>query len=239
MNFLLLEKEELNSDKSLGIIKKDRLCIISDRYVLEKGKELNIGIIGGRRGRGIIEKISSDGLYINTKLDKEPLEKKDLTLIVSVCRPQTNKKVLHIGVGLGLKKIIFLRGENVPKSYIQSNSLSKENIRKECLLAMAQTGDTIFPKIEIYNSIYECMKFEDFSSNALSNIVADTNCSEELNRKNFPNLLDVKVIAIGPESGWSEKEIEYFHSKNFKSVGLGKRILRVEIALSYLIGVVS
>jgi 16S rRNA (uracil1498-N3)-methyltransferase len=41
----------------------------------------------------------------------------------------------------------------------------------------------------------------------------------------FPTL-DPLIIAIGPEGGWTEKEIEQFISIGFKTVSLGGRILR-------------
>ena len=41
----------------------------------------------------------------------------------------------------------------------------------------------------------------------------------------FP-ALDSLIIAIGPEGGWTEKEIEQFISIGFKTVSLGGRILR-------------
>ena len=82
---------------------------------------------------------------------------------------------------------------------------------------MQQVGDTIFPETIIYKSIYECFNNESFEDinfdTSLSPLyfVADTHCRTELNYNNYNKLSGVKCIAIGPESGWSEKEIEYFH----------------------------
>jgi 16S rRNA (uracil1498-N3)-methyltransferase len=44
------------------------------------------------------------------------------------------------------------------------------------------------------------------------------------------------VLAIGPEGGFIERELETFREIGFASVSLGRRILRVETALAYLIG---
>ncbi len=38
------------------------------------------------------------------------------------------------------------------------------------------------------------------------------------------------ALAVGPEGGWTDSEVEYFLSKGFKSASLGKRILRSETA---------
>ena len=44
---------------------------------------------------------------------------------------------------------------------------------------------------------------------------------------------------IGPEGGFEQKEVDYLLKKNFKSVSLGKRILRCETAAIYALSVLS
>ena len=47
------------------------------------------------------------------------------------------------------------------------------------------------------------------------------------------------AIVIGPEGGFCEDEVKYLTSIGFKSVSLGKRILRSETASMYLLSVIS
>ena len=44
------------------------------------------------------------------------------------------------------------------------------------------------------------------------------------------------IIAIGPERGWSNDEVETFKQVGFGIVGLGERVVRVELALVFLLG---
>ena len=44
------------------------------------------------------------------------------------------------------------------------------------------------------------------------------------------------MVAIGPERGWSEGEVSVFAEQGFVVVGLGERVLRVEIAVTFLVG---
>ena len=46
-------------------------------------------------------------------------------------------------------------------------------------------------------------------------------------------------LLVGPEGGLEEKEVEYLLNHSFKSVSLGKRILRCETAAIYMMSVVS
>jgi RsmE family RNA methyltransferase len=44
------------------------------------------------------------------------------------------------------------------------------------------------------------------------------------------------VLAIGPEGGWIERELETFVARGFKPVSLGTPILRVEAAVASSLG---
>jgi len=47
------------------------------------------------------------------------------------------------------------------------------------------------------------------------------------------------ILAVGPEGGWVDYEIERFEELGFQRFSLGRRILRVETALPYLFGRLS
>ncbi|MGI6608255.1 MAG: RsmE family RNA methyltransferase [Erysipelotrichaceae bacterium] len=70
-----------------------------------------------------------------------------------------------------------------------------------------------------------------------NNIVADENEKEIF----LFDLIDEKSITfvIGPEGGFSADEIKYLQSLGFKSVSLGKRILRAETAGLYVLSVID
>lgn len=236
MNFLIFFENEISVDKkSAKITDKERISYINEKFVLEKDKLQNAGIFEGRLGTTIFKGENERGeLEFEVDFNKVPFKKNSVEILISVCRPQTNKKIFHIAQSLGVKEISFVKTDNIPKSYLTSKSLEKENILKECLLAMEQTGDTIMPKVNIYNSLKDY--FDKRNVNGKVCIVADTTCdtekilkSEEINHDAF------YVLAIGPESGWSESELELFSKNSFESISLGERILRVEMALSCLV----
>jgi len=49
---------------------------------------------------------------------------------------------------------------------------------------------------------------------------------------------DQVLILIGPEGDFSKNEIDYLLSKGFKSVSLGKSILRSETAAIYVVSLI-
>ena len=44
------------------------------------------------------------------------------------------------------------------------------------------------------------------------------------------------VLAVGPEPGWSSDELTTLEGLGFMKVGLGPRVVRVEVALGLLLG---
>jgi RsmE family RNA methyltransferase len=96
-----------------------------------------------------------------------------------------------------------------------------------------QCRDTVLPELIIRN------RFKPFIEDELPEISANTEkivahpgdhpaCPVALNKP--------CTLAIGPEGGFIPYEIEKFQEAGFDCVSLGERILRVETAVSSLIG---
>jgi RsmE family RNA methyltransferase len=56
----------------------------------------------------------------------------------------------------------------------------------------------------------------------------DTECPRSITKS--------AVLAIGPEGGFIQRELDTLREIGFQQVTIGRRILRVETALAYLIG---
>jgi RsmE family RNA methyltransferase len=47
------------------------------------------------------------------------------------------------------------------------------------------------------------------------------------------------VVAIGPEGGWVPFEVQLLQARGFAPFGLGPRILRVDVAVPFVLGQVE
>ena len=68
---------------------------------------------------------------------------------------------------------------------------------------------------------------EDGKTENMINIVSNLSSGESL------------AILIGPEGGFEKSEVDFAASLKYKSVSLGKRILRAETAAIYSLSVIS
>jgi RsmE family RNA methyltransferase len=103
----------------------------------------------------------------------------------------------------------------------------------QSILGLEQAGDTILPVIRLHKL------FKPFVRDQLPAqlkgkfaLLANPGAHAEAPRR----IQEHVVLAIGPEGGFINREVETFRDIGFTEVSLGSRILRVETALAFLIG---
>lgn len=180
-------------------------------------------------GEGVIENISDQQVSIKIKLLDDPPPKAQLTLIASICRPQTMKKIISLATMIGAQKLILSKTDGVDKSYLSSKELRPEIYELQILKALEQAGDTVKPEVEIWKHFSE----QSLREQKGGKWFGDTITSENSSRESFALPL---TICVGCEVGWSERERTILINAGYIPVSLGPRILRVDIALALLAG---
>ena len=242
VNLQLIYESELVSD-SRAKVTGSRVRDLIERRDMCPGVEVQVGVENGLIGTAQIETVSSDFVELSLSLERKPPPKKEIIAVVAVPRPQTVKKLIHLACTLGLKQLHLVRSMNSQKSYLYSNALQKEAIQTELRKGLEQAVDTVAPFIEVH-TLFRPFVGDRLSSIAASlpepqsRLIADTQSTTQLReifstRSFYPSST---VVAIGAETGWSSYEIEQFQKGGFLSVSLGDRILRVETALTVLVG---
>ena len=242
MNLLLIYESELVSD-SRATVTGSRARDLIEWHEVRPGIEVQVGVENGLIGTARIETVSSTLVELSLSLERRPPPKKDIIAVVAVPRPQTVKKLIHLACTLGLKQLHLIRSMNAQKSYLDSNALQKEAIQTEVRKGLEQAVDTAAPVIELHR------RFRPFVEDRLpslvaalpepqSRLLADTQVTAPLREifSTHAGSPSATVVAIGAEAGWSAYEIEQFQKRGFVSVSLGDRILRVETALTVLVG---
>lgn len=245
MNSLVLFPQEV-CDTAVAVLEGARARYAFDTHGVREGQSLKVAVMGGRRGQGRILLASTDKVTIELLLSDECLEPIPVSLLVGVSRPQTIKKVIQAAVMFGVSSLHFVKSEKGDKSYLQSRSLDDENIEEEALKALEQIWDSRRPEIVVHRT------FSYFMENKLSTVaetlMRDSGVSQVHKIVAHPGGAPLRcddaallqgagsIIAIGPERGWSEGEIDVFDRSGFRRVGLGDRVVRVELALVFLLG---
>jgi RsmE family RNA methyltransferase len=194
---------------------------------------LRIGVIDGKMGRGRIERVDADGLEMRVHLDADPPAPLPLHLILALPRPKVLNRTIAAAASMGIREIHLINSWRVEKSYWKSPRLSPENLRLQSILGLEQAGDTVLPSIRLHRL------FTPFVRRELPGIIGGRLAllAHPGGAIEAPHhIAQPAVLAIGPEGGFIEREVETFREIGFTSVSLGARILRVETAFAYIIG---
>ena len=86
MNLILLEPEDFLNDRVN--LQGRRWRHIREVHRAAPGDELRVGVVNGRIGRGLVEKIDADSLEMSVRLDRDPPPPLPLRLILGLPRPK-------------------------------------------------------------------------------------------------------------------------------------------------------
>jgi RsmE family RNA methyltransferase len=246
LNLLLLLPEDFGgdpppvpepgSDEVRVVLSGRRSDYVRRVHRAEPGNELEVGLLGGRLGRGRILRVGGDGLELAVRLDCEPPAPLACTLVLALPRPLVLKRVLVHATTLGVKRIALIHSRRVEKSYWQSDALRDEAVREQLLLGLEQARDTVLPRVTLHR------RFRPFVEDELGALltesqgfVPDPGCAVACPR----GVTGPITLAIGPEGGFVRYEVDRLVEAGLARVHLGARILRVEAAVPYAIARLS
>ena len=248
MNSLVVLPSEV-VDPTRALLEGARAAYAFATHGVREGQVVKIGVLGGLRGEGTVLEASPSRVVFETRLSLPSLKPAPVALIVGVSRPQTIKKVVQAAVMFGVSSLHFVRSELGDKSYLQSRSLDPDQLEEETIKALEQVWDSRAPEIVVHRT------FSYFLKNKLSELsvsLASESPQAEIARfvahpggrslecGDASRLMAAPtIIAIGPERGWSDDEVKAFSTEGFQVLGLGERVVRVELALVFLLGKIA
>ncbi len=236
MNILLLTPEDF-TDETLSIATVEGERVKHIRRTLQKkvGDYIKVGILNGKMGTAEIIDLSKKEVTLKVECNSNSPKPLPATLIVALPRPKSFKKVLYSAVCHGVKDIYFIRTKRVERSYWESTALEQDKIDHIVFEALQQVKDTIPPKIHFKTKLKPFIDDElpsllDGSEFVLFHPIAeDKRCFTPEKGKHY-------TLFIGPEGGFIPHEVDLLIKAGVECVQLGDRILRVEHAVSAVLG---
>ncbi len=232
MNRILFEEYEIENSRAAFSDARARHVI--DILHGEIGQTLKTGVVNGKTGTSVIEKIEGGKITIRCTHEDEAIPPW-VDLLLAPPRPRVMKRLLPQLTTLGVRKIIFIGAEKVEKDFWGAQLLKEEVYRPLLIDGLMQAGTTQLPEISIQKSFRHYMErgnFETEFSGQTHRIVAHP-CRENNVLKN--NTDDLSVLAVGPEGGWTDEEVAMMKAHGFAQMSLGPRILRTDTAVISLL----
>ncbi len=160
---------------------------------------------------------------------------KDIILLYCLAKKDKIDFVIQKATELGVKKIVLVNSSRsifkIKKEDEEKKLARYEKIAQE---ASEQCGRVIVPSIE------GVIDFKDIGNYAsdISFIAYEKEKSFTLNEILLQNVNSISIL-IGSEGGFSLEEVNYASDVGYKSLSLGKRILRTETAAIYALSILS
>lgn len=232
MNLLLLQHNDFINTTDVKIQGR-RFEHLTKIIKVKKLQSIDAGIINGKIGKGKILDISADSIIIATELNQNPPAPSPVTLILALPRPLMLKRILQTVTTMGIKNIHLINCQRVEKSYWRSSDMAENIIQQQFILGLEQARDTVLPTLFLHKH------FHHFVTNELPLLIKKKQAFLA-HPGNYPpcpgNLHDELALAIGPEGGFIPDEVYAFTQAGFQPVQLGERPLRVETAVTALLG---
>lgn len=230
MNLLLVEAAEIRPDHT--VVLADRRAEHLRRVIgVAVGQVVRAGIVGA--GTGTAELVSDDGttMCLGLTITGPAPEPMNVDLVMAVPRPKVLTRVIETAATFGVARIDLTNAWRVDKSYLASPRLAPAALAYAIRFGAEQGATTHEPPIEIHDRFMGLLDVR-FATPGGTRLVAHPGA---------PPIEDAFVpgpltLAIGPEGGWIQRELDTFAERGFKLVSLGAPILRVETAVAAALG---
>jgi RsmE family RNA methyltransferase len=230
---ILLFTESDYSEPGLITVSDQRLQHLREVHRAQPGDPVRVGIVDGLMGAGKILALDEHCASIAVSLDTPPPAKIPLSLIVALPRPKMLRRILRSAAEFGVEELHLLNSYRVEKSYWQTPVLAPDTIRSYLLQGLEQSRDTVLPAIHCHR------RFKPFVEDELAALIGERRAllAHPGNHPACPRGLDQpSLLVIGPEGGFIPYEVEKLQQAGCETVSLGPRILRVENAVTSLLG---
>ena len=233
MNILLLEPNEFLNGKI--ILTGRRAEHLRKVLRVVAGDTVRVGEVGGRIGTGRVVAVEGEAVHLAVDLTLQPTCDLHVELILALPRPIMLQRILKQATVLGVRRFHLIRSRRVEKSFFHSPVLQPDKIRALLLEGMEQAMDTWLPEVTLHH------QFKPFVEDVLptlegQGLIAHPESEGTLTAIPISGQAGQRLLlAVGPEGGWSEFEMNQFLEQGFYGFTMGSRILHVDTAVVSLL----
>ena len=217
---------------------------------IDSASVCRIGIIGGLMYNAPVTEISATSLTFtfsscNIRATK-PMSDLNISLILAMPRPKVLDRMWAVIAQLGFRRVILINAERVETSYFHTHVIREDNYMPKLVKGLEQAAvSTRLPDIavdkrslDVFLSKRLDVAFPLETTNRFICHPADP-AEEQDGMKNVFDTSKETVIALGPEGGWLDPEIDELRNRGFVPVTCSSRIFTTDVALIALTAAIT
>lgn len=240
MNLLLVEPAELREDGEFTLAGR-RAQHLRSVLGVERGSRVRAGVIGQHVGTAEVLALEGDAIRLRYTMEGAGPAPLPIDLVLAMPRPKVVTRTVEIAASFGVRRIDLTNAWRVDKSYLDSPRVAADALAHAARIGAEQGATAHVTPVTIHDR-FMAMLGARFAADAAARgeptlrLVAHPGAPllEEVVTRSEPT-----ALAIGPEGGWIEREVETWIARGFRPVSLGRPILRVEAAVASALGQLS
>lgn len=239
MNILLLKPDELDGERRATVVDR-RLVHLRDVLGAKPGDRLRAGVLGGGRFNAEVVELGNSRCILKLGDALEPLPEPTIDLLLALPRPKCLRRLWPQMVAIGVGRIFIVNAEKVERNYWGSHLLDPAEYLPLVMEGLEQAGDTRIPEITISRRLKPLVEDELGPAyvDGVKLVAHPQRCGGSTERLDLSGKGRI-LVAVGPEGGWSEYELDLFEAQGFQRFGMGGRTLRTDTACLALMAIIS
>lgn len=238
MNSTIFQLADIQRDGTILLSREKslHLCNVLNK---KRGDIILAGLVNGPIGPVNILDDSEGRIKIDMPTGPTP-EPHSVDVILAMPRPKVMKRLWAPLASMGVDNILIIGAEQVEPFYFDSHALDEDVYLPRLIEGLEQARDTRLPTVSVTKS------FRWFTEKKLAELSRDrvgllahpgvsTSIRTVVNRNSDHKKL---TIAVGPEGGWTQNEMDTFVRHGFHLVGMRDRALRSDTAIISLLALV-
>ena len=241
MNLLLVDPGEVGAD-GVARIGGRRAEHVARVLGATPGARVRTGVLGGAIGQATVIAVGGGTLVIDlAELATAPAPERGppLDVILAVPRPKALSRTVQTLAAMGVRRVDLVNAWRVDASYFVSPRLGAAALDEDARLGAEQGVTTHLPVIEVHRLLVPFLVEVLAPRLAAWRVAAPLRCvlahpaaAAALERIVSPGDVSAVVLAIGPEGGWIDRELESFTGAGFAAATFGPAVLRTETAVA-------
>lgn len=258
MNIVLFEQEEVSIDDSndvnVTVSSKDRRAMHMKTVLkVETGDMIRTGIVGDRMFDAEVTVLDDGSYHLKMLTSKQRVQAQnadeDISIILACPRPKALGRLYPVFSQQGVKSVAICNAARVEKPYWGSHMIKPDHYRPLLIKGLEQASvSTRLPQVTVDSRSFEtfCTRLDkEFPTDRFVRLLAHPkeNChlSDYLANRLAESSHQLQVVvAIGPEGGWLDFEIDSLvNDHGFTCVSFSPRVLTTDVALTSVVGLIS
>jgi RsmE family RNA methyltransferase len=203
------------------------------------GQTVRVGLLDGPLGTGSVTSADDGAVTLRCVFEAAIPPRPRVDLLLALPRPKVMRRLWAQLAALGVGQIVLTNAARVERNYFDTHVLAEAAYRPLLIEGLQQARDTRLPAVSIHRQFKPLVEdhLDDLCGSGLR-LAADPRAASGLADGARHHDGRRMLLAIGPEGGWNEFELDLLQDHGFTAAALGARPLRVDTACIALLAVV-